>query len=411
MTLIINNDDVAKVLTMEDTIAALEQSYRNLALGEATCRPRIDIRIPTSDPTRNYQFGSMEGGSTGGYFAVRMKSDIIYEQRNGDVVTQEKYCTQPGLFCGLIFLTSIENGEPLAFINDGVLQHMRVAGDGGIGVKYMARKDAKVVGMLGSGGMAREHMASFMAVRNIEKLQVYSPTKANREAFGREMAAKYNIEVKVCDRPEDVYKGAHIVAGLTDSAVPVLNGALIEKGAHVVNIGGSGVPDAETMRRVDVYLRFGDTPAPVGRPELALDDEYIALGGAARDAQVRRRPLGQEGARGDAAGKAHHAGRHLERQGAGAHLARPDHVVRARQSAGRAILCGRGPRVRTREGAGARLRDPDRAVPAEHQELGGLTRSARRSSSSPVAGGRRGARRRCAGWFRRRRARISRSLS
>ncbi len=276
MTLIINNDDVAKVLTIEDTIAVLEESYRKLSIGEAVCRPRIDIRIPTSDPDRNYQFGSMEGGSASGYFAVRMKSDIIYEARNGDVVTQEKYCTKPGLFCGLIFLTSVETGEPLAFINDGVLQHMRVAGDGGIGVKYMARKDAKVVGMLGSGGMARDHMASFMAVRNIEKLQVFSPTKANREAFGREMAAKYNIEVQVCDRPGDIYKGADIVAALTDSAIPVLNGALIEKGAHVVNIGGSGLPDQATIDRVDVYLRFGDAPAPIGRPELALDDEYIA---------------------------------------------------------------------------------------------------------------------------------------
>lgn len=275
MTLIINNDDVARILTMEDTIEALETSYRNLALGEAVCRPRIDIRIPTSDPAKNYQFGSMEGGSTAGYFAVRMKSDIVYEMRYNDVVTQEKYCVQPGTFCGLIFLTSIENGEPLAFINDGVLQHMRVAGDGGIGVKYMAKPNAKVVGMLGSGGMARDHMASFMAVRNIEKLQVYSPTKANREAFGREMAAKYNIEVQVCERPEDVYRGADIVAALTDSAVPVLNGALVEPGAHIINIGGSGIPDKATMDRVDVYLRFGDAPAPVGRPELALEDEYI----------------------------------------------------------------------------------------------------------------------------------------
>ena len=276
MTLIINNDDVDKLLTMEMTLDALETSYRNLALGEAVCRPRIDIRIPTKDPAKNYQFGSMEGGSTGGYFAVRMKSDIIFEERYNGVVTQEKYCTRPGRYCGLIFLTSTENGEPLAFINDGVLQHMRVAGDGGIGVKYMARKDAEVVGMLGSGGMSRTHMQAFTAVRNIKKLQVYSPTKENREAFGREMAAKYNMEVQVCDRPEDVNKGPHIVPVLTDSAVPVLDGSLLEKGAHVVNIGGSGVPDAETIRRVDVYLRFGDAPAPVGRPELALDDEYIA---------------------------------------------------------------------------------------------------------------------------------------
>src|SRR6202162_1878120 len=157
MTLILNNDDVGKVLTMADTIAALEKSYLDLAAKEAVCRPRIDIRIPTSDPAKNYQWGTMEGGSTSGYFAIRMKSDIIYETQYDGVTTQEKYCMRPGLYCGLILLTSIENGEPLAFINDGHLQHMRVGGDGGIGVKSMADAQAEVVGMLGSGGMASHH--------------------------------------------------------------------------------------------------------------------------------------------------------------------------------------------------------------------------------------------------------------
>ncbi len=275
MTLIINNHDVESVLTMDVVIAALEESYINLAKGEAVCRPRIDIRIPTSDPARNYQFGSMEGGSTAGYFATRMKSDIIYESAYNGVVTQEKYCLRPGLYCGLIFLTSVETGEPLAFINDGVLQHMRVGGDGGIGVKYMANPDAEVVGMLGSGGMARSHMQAFTLVRKIRKLQVFSPTRENREAFAREMADLYGIEAIACDAPEQVYRGAHIIAGLTDSAVPVLDGTLLEKGTHIVNIGGSGMPDAETLKRVEIYFRFGDAPAPVGHPELALEDEHI----------------------------------------------------------------------------------------------------------------------------------------
>jgi ornithine cyclodeaminase/alanine dehydrogenase-like protein (mu-crystallin family) len=275
MTLIINNAEVAKVLTMEATLEALEESYLQLAAREAVCRPRIDIRIPTSDPAKNYQWGTMEGGSTAGYFAIRMKSDVIYETQYNGVTTQEKYCVRPGRYCGLILLTSIENGEPLAFINDGHLQHMRVAGDGGIGVKYLANPEAEVVGMLGSGGMARTHMQAFTRVRTIKKLQVFSPTKENRERFGREMAAAYNIEVEVCERPEDIYRGADIVAGLTDSAVPVLDGRLLEKGAHIVNIGGSGVPDAESLRRVAVYLRFGDAPAPTGRPELGVDDEYL----------------------------------------------------------------------------------------------------------------------------------------
>jgi hypothetical protein len=96
MTLIINNHDVEQVLTMEDTLEALEQSYLQLAVREAVCRPRIDIRIPTSDPAKNYQWGTMEGGSTAGYFAIRIKSDIIYETEYNGVVTQEKYCVRPG---------------------------------------------------------------------------------------------------------------------------------------------------------------------------------------------------------------------------------------------------------------------------------------------------------------------------
>jgi len=277
MTLIINNEDVAKVLTMETTMAALEEAYLALAAHEAVCRPRIDIRIPTSDPSKNYQWGTMEGGSTAGYFAIRMKSDVIYETHYNGSTTQEKYCTRPGFYCGLILLTSIETGEPLAFINDGYLQHMRVGADGGIGVKYLARQDAEVIGMLGTGGMARTHMHAFTLVRDIKKLQVFSPTREHREQFGREMARTYNIEVVVCDRPENVYRGADIVAGLTDSAVPVIEGTLLEKGTHIVNVGGSGKPDEESLRRVDVYLRFGDTPAPVGKPELAIDDEYLGF--------------------------------------------------------------------------------------------------------------------------------------
>src|SRR5438132_3144195 len=256
MTLIINNADVAKVLTMDMTLLALEESYLALAAQKAVCRPRIDIRIPTSDPAKNYQWGTMEGGSTSGYFAIRMKSDVIYEMQYNGATTQEKYCTRPGLYCGLILLTSIETGEPLAFINDGHLQHMRVGGDGGIGVKYLANADAEVVGMLGSGGMARTHIQAFTRVRTIKKVQVFSPTKENRERFAREMAAKYNIEVQVCDRPEDVYKGAHILAALTDSAGEVTDGTLLERGTHIVVVGGTGKPDEQSLRRVDVYLRF-----------------------------------------------------------------------------------------------------------------------------------------------------------
>jgi ornithine cyclodeaminase/alanine dehydrogenase-like protein (mu-crystallin family) len=54
-----------------------------------------------------------------------------------------------------------------------------------------------------------------------------------------------------------------------------LDGTRIAKGTHVINIGGSGVPDDETLKRVDLYLRLGDSPAPTSNPSLMLDDEHI----------------------------------------------------------------------------------------------------------------------------------------
>jgi len=273
MTLILNNDDVKQILTMEITMEALEKAYTELTKQEAVCRPRIDIQIPTDDPEKIYQWGTMEGGSMSGYFAIRMKSDVIYEEEYQGAITQEKYCVRPGKFCGLILLTSIRNGEPVALINDGYLQHMRVGADSGIGVKYMAREDAEVLGMIGSGGMARSHVESFLLARRIKKIQVYSPTKSNRDEYAEEIAKNFGLEVKPVDHPQDVYKGADIIAGCTDSAVPIVYGKWVEEGTHVTCVGGK--PDDDTLKRIDMSLRLGNAPAPWGLPEFGLADEYL----------------------------------------------------------------------------------------------------------------------------------------
>jgi ornithine cyclodeaminase/alanine dehydrogenase-like protein (mu-crystallin family) len=274
LTLLINNDDVRQVLTMEMTMAALDEAYADYAKGEAVCRPRIDIRIPTSDPTRYYQFGTMEGGSTRGYFAIRMKSDVIWQDEYGGTRTQEKYCVQPGLFCGLVWLFSVENGEPLAIINEGYLQHMRVGADSGIGVRYMARKDAEVVGMIGSGGMARSHIEAFLNARPIKRLQVFSPTREHREAYDAEVRERFEIDAVAVDTAEAAHRGADIVAGCTDAVVPVIFGEYLDPGTHVTCVGGRLNDDV--YPRIDLSLRLGSAPAPLGMEDMQLHDESIA---------------------------------------------------------------------------------------------------------------------------------------
>lgn len=292
VTLLLNNDDVKQVLTMDLAIEALEGAYVDLANQDAVCRPRIDIRIPSAEKDHLYQWGTMEGGSAkSGYFAIRAKSDVLYEQEYNGTRTQEKYCVQPGLFCGLILLFSVRNGEPLAILNDGYLQHVRVGADSAIGVKYAAREDAEVLGMLGSGGMARSHMDSITRVRGIKRLQVYSPTPANRQRYASEMAEQYGVEAVAVDDPRDVYRGADIVSGCTDAAGEVLVGDWLEPGTHATCIGGR--PDKATHERVDVWLRLGTAPGPVHDPEARPTDENIAYAARPNDPLYRQHRMGQ----------------------------------------------------------------------------------------------------------------------
>jgi len=254
--LLINNDLVSQLLTMEDCIRVQEEAFRKLATGRAIQRPRIDMYFPCEREDGYFRWGSMEGANDG-YFAIRMKSDVVTwpKDKNGNW-TEEKYCREPGTFCGLIFLISTRNGEPLAFINDGVLQHYRVGGGAGLGVKYLAREDSHVVGMLGSGGMARTYLEAFKCVRDIRLCKVYSPTAANREAFAQEMARRLNIEVRAVDSPREAVRGADILSACTDSMVPVFDADWIEPGMHVTNLGRREIPDG-SVNKFDLVVRQG----------------------------------------------------------------------------------------------------------------------------------------------------------
>src|SRR5262249_19769068 len=129
------------------------------------------------------------------------------------------------------------------------------------------------LGMLGSGGMAESHVAALLEVRDIERIRVWSPTRAHRERFAAEMTKRHRLECTACDGARDAYEGADILAACTDSAGPVIRGEWLAPGMHVVSIGGR--PDEAALARFDRRLRLGTSPAPVGRPELATADEYL----------------------------------------------------------------------------------------------------------------------------------------
>ncbi len=289
--LFINNADVARVLTMEDTIRVIEEGHRELARGELAGRPRVDIYTETGAPDRFHRWGTMEGSSKAlQRFAIRMKSDIVSWPVRAGVKVEDKYCVRPGIYCGVVFLFSTENGQPLAIINDGYLQHMRVGALHGLGVKYLAKKGASVVGMLGSGGMARSHLMAFAAVRSLRKVKVYSPNREHRKLFAREMEEKLGIEVLPCAGAGEAAEGVDILATCTNAQEPTIQARMLEPGMHLSRVGESEfMPDVYPL----LDLCVGGGPASQAIGGKAIDDSRGFPTYLAGDLKALNRAKGQ----------------------------------------------------------------------------------------------------------------------
>jgi len=254
MPLLISNDVTARVLAMKDAIAVMDSAFRQYADGLATFQTRTDMWSPSARDGDYYRWGSLIGAiADPPTLAFRFKSDILTWKEYNGAVTEEWHCVEPGRYCGFILLIDTANGELIGMLNDGIIQHVRVGATTGVGVRYLARRDASVVGMLGSGGMARSYLEAICLERPIRECRVFSPTPANRERFAAAMTAELGITVRPVASREAALEGADIAALCTDSRVPIFTSnmvGLLRPGALIVNVRHDEI-DAETYDACD----------------------------------------------------------------------------------------------------------------------------------------------------------------
>ena len=272
MTLILSNNDVEKLLTMTECIEALEQAYVELAEGRGVNRTRSDCITPTANPNAVYGLKSMDGVIPKlGVGAIRINSDIVTFPKKGNNVVREKVPAANGRYVGLVLLFSSENGEPLAILPDGVMQRMRVGAANGLGVKYLARRDASEVGILGCGWQAGAQLMAACAVRKINSIRCFGPTKANREAFAKVMTALLGVEVIPVDQPEEALAGADVAMCASNSLDPIFFERWLVPGLHVTSIK---LPEIEVkaIKRADrlVLHAHEQSPLHVTTRDLAL---------------------------------------------------------------------------------------------------------------------------------------------
>src|SRR5918996_5713643 len=240
MPLFLNNDDVEQVITMKDTMEALEILYKEMGQGVAIAAPRSDVHSPTAaaesaeGPMAHY-LKSMSGASP--HFsmaALRFSSDIVAWRDFGGGIRREKLPMLPGnRWLGIVLLFSTANGELLAIMNDGVLQRFRVGGANGVSTKYLARRNADSVGLIGSGWQAGTQVMAVCEAREIKKIKVFSPTKANREKFAKETSEQVGVEIAPVGSYEEAVQDVDIILTSTNSRKPFLGTWALREGMHI----------------------------------------------------------------------------------------------------------------------------------------------------------------------------------
>ncbi len=258
MALALNNEEIAGIVDMRLCMEALEEAYRELGNGRAANSPRIDILSPRHyvDPSgRSFPGAHMlktMSAATSKYAAIRFLTDMLYWRESANGLRRERTPesqTPYSVTRGLILLFSLHTGELLAVLGEGHIRNLRVGASAGLAARYLAKKDASQLGLLGTGFMARGHVEAIAQARKISHVLVYSPNAEHRERFQREVRGVVDAEVSPANSAEEAVRGSDIVVLATNALSPVLKTAWLRKGMHV-----TCVRHCEIER--EGYLRF-----------------------------------------------------------------------------------------------------------------------------------------------------------
>jgi len=224
----ITEAEVVQLLDLKEAIAALEGALREEARGEAQNMTKTLL-----------QYGKNNLHAIGA--------------KLGNLVGTKTWTHTQGGTCPLLLLWSAEDGSLVAVIEAFALGNLRTGGISGVAADWMARKDAKVMALAGTGKQALAQVATMLAVRPIERLQVYSPRPESRAEFAKKAREEFAIEGAACASASEACKGAQIVTLVTRASQPFVSAGMLERGAHL-NAVGAIAPDREEFAQ-DVFDR------------------------------------------------------------------------------------------------------------------------------------------------------------
>lgn len=236
--LVLSRHDVEQLITMTDTLSAVEEGFRQLAQGNVVMPQRAATQIAP----HNGLHLSMPAFVSGEISALTIKIVTTY----GDNLAHYGLPT----IQGVLLVHDAKTGQVLAMMDAEHLTAMRTGAASGVATKYLARPDAETVVLFGAGALGPGQLAAVCAVRPIRRAYVITRSGEKDAAFCQQMAQELGIEVHATRNTQQAITQADIICTATNSSTPLFPGAWVRPGTHINAVGAY----TRTMRELDTAL-------------------------------------------------------------------------------------------------------------------------------------------------------------
>jgi ornithine cyclodeaminase/alanine dehydrogenase-like protein (mu-crystallin family) len=233
VALLIRDKEVVRFLPVRDAIAAVEGALREHAEGKAFCAPRWRVKLPTG--------------------LLHTMSASLPAQ---DACGLKTYTATPSKARFVVLLFSAAEGDLQAIIEADRLGQIRTGAASGVATRLLARPDARVLALLGSGFQAETQVEACAAARHLSEVRVWSRSAERAREFCSKMEARLGLPMRAVETAGEACKGADIIVTATSAREPVLRGEWLEPGVHINAVGSNQARkrelDGKAVARCDV---------------------------------------------------------------------------------------------------------------------------------------------------------------
>ena len=265
--LLLGRDEVERLLDLDALIDALAAAMVDLSAGRASVPNRVAAGVDDRDGLLAAMPGyTPSAGALAGKFVTLFPGNA-----GGELPTHQ----------AVIVAFDPDNGRPAALLDGTAVTAIRTGAGSALATRLLAREDAAMLAILGTGVQARSHARAVTRVRAFADVRVAGRTQAKADALAAELAAELRLPVRVAASWEEACEGADVICATTHALEPVVRREWLARGAHVTSVGynprGREVDDATVADAlVAVESRAAAlAPVPAGSNDLV---EPIARG-------------------------------------------------------------------------------------------------------------------------------------